>query len=172
MRQIHVCSVDLVPEVVERSGARHMVTLLREHHPLERPASIAPERYLRLGFNDIAEPREGLTLVQGDHVEALLGFLGRWDQQAPLLIHCFAGVSRSTASAFIAACLLRSDIGEAQWAQRLRQASPTATPNPRLIALADGLLAREGRMIEAIAAIGRGAECHSGEPFFLDLDNP
>lgn len=172
MRKVHVCSVDLVPEVVVQSGARHMVTLLREHHPLERPPSIAPERYLRLGFNDIAEPREGLTLVQSDHVEALIGFLSRWDQTAPLLIHCFAGVSRSTASAFIAACLLRPDVAEAEWARRLRLASPTATPNPRLIALADGLLNREGRMVEAIAAIGRGEECHSGTPFFLDLDAP
>lgn len=169
---IHVCPVDLVAEVTEASGARDLVTLLREQHPLERPASIAPERHLRLGFNDIAEPREGLTLPQQDHVLALLAFVRRWDRQAPLLIHCFAGVSRSTAAAFISACLLRPDVDENDWAQRLRNASPTATPNPRLIALADEALAREGRMITAIAAIGRGEDCHSGTPFTLDLAAP
>lgn len=172
MTRIHVCSVDLVPEVAQSSGARDMVTLLREHHPVERPASIAPERYLRLGFNDIAEPREGLTLVQQDHVLSLIAFVKRWDRQAPLLIHCFAGVSRSTAAAYISACLLRPDVAEMTWAQRLRVASPTATPNPRLIALADETLGREGRMVSAIAAIGRGEDCHSGAPFWLDLAEP
>jgi predicted protein tyrosine phosphatase len=169
MAQIHVCPVDLLPDVAAASGARTLVTLLREHHPVEVPPTIVPERYLRLGFNDITEPREGLTLVQDRQVGELLDFVARWDRQAPLLIHCFAGVSRSTAAAYATACLLRPEVSEQDWALRLRAASPTATPNSRLIALADAILRREGRMIEAIAAIGRGAECHSGAPFFLDL---
>lgn len=169
MPRVHVCSVDLVAQEAERSGARDLVTLIREHHPVERPASITPERHLRLCFNDITEPRDGLTMVQPGHVDDLLGFVHRWERTAPLLIHCFAGVSRSTAAAFITACVLRPDVDEATWAARLRAASPTATPNARLIALADARLGREGRMIEAIAGIGRGAECHSGVPFSLDL---
>lgn len=169
MPAVHVCSVDRLPDVAAATGARTLVTLVRENHPVERPETIAPERYLRLSFNDIVEPREGLALVQGDHVAQFIAFVQRWDRQAPLLIHCFAGVSRSTAAAYITACLLRPDVTEADWAARLRAASPTATPNSRLIALADEMLAREGRMIASIAAIGRGAECHSGAPFFLDL---
>jgi predicted protein tyrosine phosphatase len=172
MSRVHVCSVDRLPDVAASSGARTLVTLLRENHLVDRPQTIAPARYLRLSFNDIIEPREGLALVQGTHVAALIDFVQRWDRQEPLLIHCFAGVSRSTAGAYITACLLQPQVSEAEWAARLRNASPTATPNARVIALADALLKREGRMISAIAAIGRGAECHSGEPFFLDLALP
>ena len=59
-----------------------------------------------------------------------------------MLIHCFAGVSRSTAAAFIAACALAPNRDEATIARALRAASPTATPNARLVALADAALGR------------------------------
>jgi predicted protein tyrosine phosphatase len=54
-------------------------------------------------------------------------------------------------------------------AQALRRASPTATPNRRLVALADDRLGRQGRMIAAITAIGRGADCYEGAPFALEI---
>ncbi len=55
-------------------------------------------------------------------------------------------------------------------AKALREASPSATPNPRLVAVADAMLGRNGRMIEAIGAIGRGADAFEGTPFRLALD--
>ncbi len=130
MGAIHVCALDHVPEVLARCGARDLVTLLREDHPFQRPAGIAPERYLRLAFNDIVAPREGLTLARAEHLGALLAFLRRWPREAPLLIHCFAGVSRSTAAAFIAACALAPARKEAFWATRLRALSPPRRPMP------------------------------------------
>jgi predicted protein tyrosine phosphatase len=51
----------------------------------------------------------------------------------------------------------------------LRQRSPTATPNARLVALADAALKREGRMIAAIEKIGRGEDCFEGTPFFFEV---
>ena len=57
-----------------------------------------------------------------------------------MVIHCFAGVSRSTAAAFIAACALAPKRDEFDVARALRAASPTATPNARLVALADRAL--------------------------------
>ncbi len=55
-------------------------------------------------------------------------------------------------------------------ARALRAASPTASPNARLVALADDALGRRGRMNEAIAEIGRGQECSEGEPFTLGAE--
>ena len=86
-----------------------------------------------------------------------------------MLIHCFAGVSRSTAAAFITACALNPAREEAQIARAIRSASPTATPNARLVAVADAMLERDGRMSAAIAAIGQGEECFEGLPFALEL---
>jgi predicted protein tyrosine phosphatase len=86
-----------------------------------------------------------------------------------MLIHCYAGVSRSTASAYIIALALNPALDEVALAQKLRQLSPSATPNIRLIALADQILARNGRMIEAIKAIRRGKDTFEGEVFSLPV---
>lgn len=172
MPRIHVCSLGRVHDTVRATGAADLVTVIKAIRPVERPASIAPHRHLTLNFSDITEPREGEVLAGEHHIAELIDFLGRWDRRAPMVIHCYAGVSRSTASAFIAACLLRPDRSETEWAQDLRFASPTATPNLHLVTLADRQLERGGRMIRAIEAIGRGADCFEGVPFALEIGAP
>ena len=87
----------------------------------------------------------------------LLDFVRGWDRKAPLVVHCYMGISRSTASAFASVCALNPHRDETSIAQALRRASPTATPNIRIVSLADKLLGRKGRMIAAIENIGRGA---------------
>jgi predicted protein tyrosine phosphatase len=84
-------------------------------------------------------------------------------------MHCYAGISRSTAGAYVAACLLNPQREEHAIAQELRRASPTATPNPRIVALADRALGRDGRMSAAIDRIGRGVMAYEGDPFRLDV---
>jgi predicted protein tyrosine phosphatase len=166
---IHVCALSAVDTLIERHRPSHLVTLINWETMIETPADIAPDNHLKLGMNDIAEPRDGLVLVGQDQVESLLAFIRAWDaaREAPLLIHCWAGVSRSTAAAFAAVCALNPDLGEDELAMRLRAASPTATPNKRIVALADQALGREGRMVAAIEAIGRGEMAFEGTPFTL-----
>jgi predicted protein tyrosine phosphatase len=50
----------------------------------------------------------------------------------------------------------------------LRAASPHATPNRLIVRLADDLLGRKGRMVEAVTAIGRGADAWEGRVFTLE----
>ena len=169
MPSIHVCPLARIGETVAATGARSLVTLLNPGTPVTRPAAIRAERHLYIAVGDIVEAQPDHVLPAEAHVRALLDFVGAWDRAEPLLIHCYAGVSRSTAAAFIAACALAPKRDEGEIARALRAASPTATPNARLITLADATLGRGGRMIAAIAAIGRGAECFEGEPFALAL---
>jgi len=135
-----------------------------------RPASIARENHLHLVMHDIAVAQDGMTMPGEDHVRNLLDFARKWDRAKPMVVHCYAGISRSTASAYIIAAALAPKRDEAELAQTLRKLSPSATPNPRLIAVADALLSRQGRMIEAIEAIGRGADAFEGTPFVLKID--
>ena len=170
MPRLHVCSLALIAETVARTGARSLVTLLSPGAEVERPVGIPPARHLYLAVSDIVEPMPGQVMPDAAHLEELLGFVRIWDRAAPMLIHCFAGVSRSTAAAYVAACALTPKRDEFAIARALRAASPTASPNARLVALADDALGRGGRMSEAIAAIGRGKECFAGEPFALELN--
>src|SRR5271170_4741183 len=98
MPRLHVCSLARIDEVVEATGARSMVTLLSPGTAVVRPNAIALERHLHIGMSDIVEHSPGQVLPDAAHVDALIAFVHRWDRREPMLIHCFAGVSRSTAS--------------------------------------------------------------------------
>lgn len=157
-----------VAALTARHQPSHRISLASPGH-VDALLDDPPPHRLDLRFNDIAEPREGLTLPSEGDVAALLAFAESWDGTRPLLIHCWAGVSRSTAAAYAVACAKSAPGREQDWAERLRIAAPTATPNPLIIALADRLLKRDGTMICAVAAIGRGAETAWGASFELDL---
>jgi predicted protein tyrosine phosphatase len=167
---IHVCSLARLHDTVADSGARHVVSLLDEAFHIERPRSVTAENHLRLRVHDISAPLDGYVLPEEEHVADLLDFVRGWDRRAPLVVHCYAGISRSTASAFASVCALVPHRDEASIAQALRRASPTATPNMRIVSLADRLLGRDGRMIAAIETIGRGAIAAEAEPFRLELE--
>jgi len=167
---IHVCPLARLQETVEDTGARHVVSLIGDEARLERPAGIARENHLWLRLHDISVPLDGYIMPGEEHVADLIDFVRDWDRQAPLVVHCFAGISRSTASAFASVCALNPHRDETSIAQALRQASPTATPNIRIVSLADRLLGRDGRMIAAIETIGRGALAAEAAPFRLDLE--
>ncbi|MER9255293.1 tyrosine phosphatase family protein [Mesorhizobium sp. M0598] len=166
---IHVCSLAKIEETVARTGAERLLSLLAAGTEVVRPASITRENHLHLVMHDIAVAQEGMTMPGEEHVLNLLDFARQWDRSRPLVVHCYAGISRSTASAYIIAAALAPKRDEAELAETLRRLSPTATPNPRLIAIADALLERNGRMSRAIEAIGRGAEAFEGTPFALKI---
>lgn len=169
---LHVCPLSRLPETLAASGASHLVTLATLGSPglaIERPKDIAPEHHLRVGFSDIVAPREGHLPPTDAHVRAVLDFAAAWDRERPMLLHCYAGISRSTAAAYAIACALAPGRDEAEWARELRRLAPSATPNRLFVQIADGLLGRQGRMDAAIAAIGRGAEAFEGTPFGLTL---
>ena len=123
---------------------------------------------LLLRFNDIVAPQAGLTPPSPADIETLIAFAQTWHGTAPLLAHCWAGISRSTAAAYIIACLHHAPGTEWELAQLLRRAAPEATPNRLMVALADDILRRDGQMIQAIAEIGRGREAGCGTLFTLE----
>jgi predicted protein tyrosine phosphatase len=167
---IWVCPLSKVDATVTSTRADRLVSLLAPGTVMVRPPVITEQNHLWLSLHDIAEPQEGMTLPGEAHMRTLLDFARNWDRAKPLVINCYAGISRSTASAYIIAAALQPSRDEGEIAQALRLASPTATPNIRLISLADALLDRRGRMVEAVMSIGRGAEAFEGLPFALDID--
>lgn len=169
MSAIYVCSLDKLEKTARECRASHVATLINRDTLVVRPPSVRANDHLFLGFNDIIEPLAGMTLAGEDHVRDFISFVERWDQAAPLIVHCWAGVSRSTAGAMIATCLLRPDLDEALIAKTIRQRSPEATPNRRLVALADEILGRNGRMLDAVNGIGRGVDCYEGSVFHLKI---
>lgn len=169
MTTLHVSPLSRLDETVAAVHARHLVTLINVGTTVARPAGIPPERHLFLGMSDISQMLDGHVLAGQEHVARLIAFLHAWDRAEPMVIHCWAGISRSTAAAYIAACTLGPARDEDEVADALRSVAPSATPNPRLVALADATLGRRGRMVRAIERIGRGADAFEGTPFAMPL---
>ncbi len=164
---IVVCPLNHAGLLVSRHGASHAVSLLAPGTAFPDFDGLGPDRHLRLSFHDIVQHTDGHRAPGAADAERLVSFLRGWPRDNPMLIHCWAGISRSTAAAYIALCMLRPQAAEADLAWELRDASPSATPNRLIVSLADRLLGRDGRMLRAIDAIGRGAEAFEGTPFVL-----
>jgi predicted protein tyrosine phosphatase len=167
---LHVCSLPRLHDTVTSCGASHVVSLLTSGTAVARPDAVLPEHHLVIGLSDIVSPLDGHVLPATEHVETLLAFARSWPRERPVVFHCWAGISRSTAAAFITACALAPARSEAAIALSLRAASPSATPNALMVSLADDLLGRGGRMVDAVHGIGRGCEAMEGAPFMLQLN--
>lgn len=166
---IIVCPLSRAPHIARQHRPSRAVSLLDRNTAF--PALDMGERHLQLDVDDIEVETEGLDACCDVRMRRIIDFVSEWDRAAPILIHCYAGISRSTATAYITACVHNPGADELAIAQALRDASPTATPNRRFIALADAALARSGRMSAAIEAIGRGSprwpDIAEAEPFTL-----
>lgn len=167
---LHVCSLAALPETVRATGASHVLTVMANVEQVERPASVLPTNHMKVAMDDITEHIDGFTAPCEAHVEKVLAFVRSWDRTAPMVVHCYAGISRSTASAFAAACMLNPQRDEFAIARQIRAASPIASPNRLIVTLADKLLGREGRMLRAIEEMGPGSMMAEGRPFRIDLD--
>jgi predicted protein tyrosine phosphatase len=118
------------------------------------PPGVAPERHLRLGVNDISEPMEAMILPDADTVRRILAFGRTWDGERPMLIHCWAGISRSMASAYTILCDRLGPGREVEIAMAIRRRAAHANPNALLVHHADEALGRDGRMVEALKTMG------------------
>jgi predicted protein tyrosine phosphatase len=167
---IHVCSLADLHPTVKATGASHVLTVMANIDQVQRPPSIAEANHLKISMDDITEQMDGFVAPNDTHIEQVLDFVRGWDRSAPLVVHCYAGISRSTASAFAAACMLNPDRDEVSIARQIRAASPIAAPNRLIVALADKALGREGRMLRALDEMGPGSMTVVGRPFRIDLD--
>jgi len=168
---LYVSPLDAVDTVVARARPGHMISLVNDEvmRELATPGCVPRERHLRLTMNDITAPRDGHVAPSPAHVTALVDFMMSWDRGSPVLVNCLAGISRSTAAAFTIVCALNPETDEHRIARLLRESSPTAQPNRRLVAFADEVLGREGRMMEAAEAIAASAVLETARPFALPV---
>ncbi len=155
---ILVCPLSKVRDLVRTRAPERIVSLSDPDFGFPDLGPDYVGKHLRLSFHDTSLTIDDDVAPTAEHAAALLSFLAEWTRRAPLLIHCRAGISRSTASAFIAACLFNPRTAEHEIALTLRCASPLARPNPLLVELADAALGRQGRMIRALEDTGRGLD--------------
>lgn len=165
MSRICVTPLSSLKETIVRSEAKNLMSLMGPGKTRPRPNSITGS-YLALEFNDIStQETNGLIAPSREHVDQIINFALDWDRKSPLIIHCWMGISRSTAAAAIVSAVLCRDARIERIARAMRIASPMATPNSLMIQHGDEALDLGGKLISTIANIGRGAEAKEGRPF-------
>jgi predicted protein tyrosine phosphatase len=171
MPRILVTPLSAVEDTIRLYRPSHIVTLLSPDHMIDTPAGFPRDRHLRLGMNDVADPSAGDTPPEQSHVEELLSFTRTWTAQDPMLVHCWAGISRSMAATYIVLCDRLGRGSETLAAKAIRNRAPHAYPNALLVRHADELLGRQGRMVEAIRSIGAGKMVAEGDVVEFPLVN-
>ena len=149
-----------IPELNEHctTGVTHVLSLLDPDCD-DPPAltAFAPHQRIALRFHDVIEPKPDRIPPSLRDVERLLA-LGRQLIDAPqghLLIHCHAGVSRSTAAAALILAQAWPDRPARVAFDAVTNIRPRAWPNMRILELGDGLLGRNGEIVAAVAAVYR-----------------
>jgi predicted protein tyrosine phosphatase len=153
--KILVCPLSKVMSMVAFHTPERIVSLLDPNDVFPETGPAYLNRHLQLAFHDIHVSTQDQVMPTAKHIGLLLDFLSHWSRKAPILIHCRAGIGRSTATAFITACLHNPHADELEVAVALRRASPLARPNETLIKWADMVMGRNGRMSNAITETGR-----------------
>lgn len=164
---IWICSLAAAPQLVRHLQPSRVVSLLSPYDTFPAFEGFGADLHLQVPIHDIVDDVGDWRAPDLSDAESVIKFVQPWDRAAPLLIHCWAGISRSTASAFITACLHNPQADEHEIAATIRQASPTASPNRRLVAHADELLGRNGRMNRAVDSIGRGSAAMEAQAFSI-----
>ena len=172
--KIWVSSLRDVHDAHAKAKPAQIVSLLSPGSDFPDFEGYGEDRHMRVAMHDILEEVDGHDAPGERHVSEIIKFLGGWSADQPLLVHCWAGMSRSTATALIAACMHNPDTDEEEIGKSLGAASPTAYPNTRLVGIADQIMGRDGRMVRAAAKL-RGDEARLAEiyrtqesvPFFI-----
>lgn len=164
---IWICSLAAAPQLAQTLKPSRVVSLLSPYDSFPEFEGLGKDLHLQVAIHDITQDVGEWRAPASSDAEQVIRFVERWDRADPLLIHCWAGISRSTASAFITACVHNPQADEEEIAWAIRDASPTASPNARLVGHADALLGRGGRMTRAIESIGRGDVSDEAKAFFI-----
>jgi predicted protein tyrosine phosphatase len=170
MPRLLVIPLSALKDSIAAHQPSHLVSLLSPQHMIETPEGFPAARHLKLGVNDVADPAAGEHPPSRSHIEALLAFSRAWDTQSPLMVHCWAGISRSMASAFTVLCDRLGPGREIAIARAIRQRAPHAAPNALLVAHADAVLGRGGAMIAAVNAMGPARMVEEGVLTDLPLE--
>ena len=154
--EITVCGIEELAGYCQ-AGVSHVLSLLDPDHP-PPPAfgAFGEHARLELRFHDVIDEREGMVAPQPADVARLLAFgrglLEARPPQTHLLVHCHAGVSRSTAAMAVLLAQARPDRPAAEALAEVVRIRPHAWPNLRVVELGDALLGRRGELVAAVRA--------------------
>lgn len=158
--EVSVCGMRELPGIPS-TGITHLVSIW-DSYQAENPEArnqvkwLFPESRIHFSFfNDCVSEAIGNCPPDRNTIKAILEFTATLEPGNCLLVHCAAGISRSTAIAFAALCQHSHPGQEPDCLHALKRIRPRAIPNPLIVEFSDRILRRNGAMFEALRAPGR-----------------
>ena len=141
---IQICSLEAAREA-DLSIYDGVITI--EDSTIEDPFRVesSSPNQLVLRFDDISLPIDGFIEPKEIHIERALSFADMIGE-ASVLIHCHAGISRSSA---IALAIIAKRLGpgkEKEAVKALEQINPNARPNKSMVWFTDEILDRDMKL--------------------------
>ena len=169
MSRLVVTPYSALAEMLESHQPSHLVSLLSPRQ-MESMPDFAGE-HLRLELDDVAEEAPGRIAPSARQMESLITFARGWEARAPMLLHCWAGVSRSMAAAMAILCDRLGMDSEINVARAMRRRAPFARPNVLMVRHADDVLKRGGRLNAALNTMGNALPVAEGSVTSFPLVN-
>lgn len=156
---ITVCGLEELAGHADRQVS-HVLSILDPDQPEpEAFGAYGEHARLELKFDDIIEETAGFLAPQPEHVAKMLEFgqdlLRDPENLRHLLVHCHAGISRSTAAMTLLLAEAQPELRAADVLAQVLHIRDKAWPNLRILALGELLLGREGEFTEAVGEIYR-----------------
>jgi predicted protein tyrosine phosphatase len=149
----YVCSRNQVAALTSKVGATHILSLL---DPGVRPylhPKTDRNNWLLIICCDVLKENEPNAPTR-EQVSKILDWGKQLPNDAVVIVHCEAGVSRSTAAA-LALMVQDTNNDIEQCIKRLIDVRPTAIPNPIISKYADELLNCNGKLYQAAEELSK-----------------
>ena len=157
--RITVCGLEELPGHSE-AGASHVLSILDPDWPVPQAfGAFGEHEKLELRFHDVIEEDAGMVAPSEDDVARLLAFgrdlMAEPRNDAHLLVHCHAGISRSTASMALILAQALPVVSAHEVMREIVRIRPKAWPNLRIIEIGDSMLSRNGELVAAAIEVYR-----------------
>ena len=156
---ITVCGLEELAGHADRQVS-HVLSILDPDQPEpEAFGGYGEHARLELKFHDVIQEMPGFEAPQVEHVEKMLAFgqdlLRDPEPARHLLVHCHAGISRSTAAMTLLLAQAQPGLGADEVLAQVVHIREKAWPNLRILSMGEELLGRQGEFIEAAGAVYR-----------------
>ncbi|MFQ3361186.1 MAG: tyrosine phosphatase family protein [Alphaproteobacteria bacterium] len=166
--KIVISPLSLANKMIDKYNANYIISILSPGESFPIFEGIKDTNHLKLSFNDITSPRKNLIQPSLGHVKNIISFTKKCTKNDTLLIHCYAGISRSTAAALIVYCYYKKDLRADLMATELMSLSPSANPNSLLLKLGDHIIGSSNILSECHKILKKPILTYENKPFTLN----
>ena len=155
-------------KILKEEKTKKIISIYSPNNSFPLFPGIKNKDILRLCFNDIDQARYNLKTISQKDISSVLSFVQK-NQDSDILIHCYAGVSRSIAISIIIFFMYNRNFTPSEIYNLIKEKAPFANPNKLVLRQAGSVIKEEKFFQELIKKFTNRKRIFSAMPFYLDF---